>query len=96
MSSISLNDVKRLAQLSALAVSDDEAESLRQQLEEILGYVTLLDEVDTTGILPTYQVTDRENITRPDEIKDYHVTRDELLKNAPETENGHIKVKRVL
>ncbi|MGB3023420.1 MAG: Asp-tRNA(Asn)/Glu-tRNA(Gln) amidotransferase subunit GatC [Candidatus Saccharimonadales bacterium] len=97
MSAISLNDVKRLAQLSALAINDDQAESLRKQLEEILGYVAQLDEVDTTGVGPTYQVTDLENVTRPDILETNHcLSRDELLKNAPDTLDGHVKVRRVL
>lgn len=96
MSAITVDDVKKLAQLSALDVSDQDAESLRGQMEEILGYVAQLDEVDTTGVEPTYQVNSLENVTRPDEIKDYHLNRDELLRNAPETEGGQIKVKRVL
>ena len=96
MSSITIDDVKRLAQLSALTVSDKEAESLRRQIGDILGYVEQLNEVDTTGLEPTYQVTELENVTRKDEIKDYGVTKEELLQNAPETEDGQIKVKKVL
>lgn len=96
MSSITIDDVKRLAQLSALTVSDKEAESLRRQIGDILGYVEQLNEVDTTGLQPTYQVSEIENVTRPDEIKDYGVSREKLLENAPDTENGQIKVKKVL
>ncbi len=96
MSSITIEDVKRLAQLSALNVTDDEAEALRKQLGDILGYVEQLDEVDTSGLEPTYQVTGLENVTREDEIKDYKLTREDLLKNAPDIENGQIKVKKVL
>lgn len=96
MSSITIDDVKRLAQLSALTVSDTEAESLRRQIGDILGYVEQLNEVDTTGLEPTYQVSEIENVTRKDEIKDYGVSREALLQNAPATENGQIKVKKVL
>ncbi len=96
MSSISIDDIKKLAQLSALTVKDDEAEALRLQLENILGFVEELNEVDTTGVEPTYQVTGLENVTREDEIIDYKLDRDALLKNAPDQQGGHIKVKRVL
>ncbi len=96
MSAITIDDVKRLATLSALTINDEQAESLRAQLEEIIGYVEQLNEVDTTGIEPTYQVTGLENVTRPDTIEDYHVDRDDLLKNAPATQDGHVKVKKVL
>ncbi len=96
MSAITIDDVKRLAALSALMVSDDEAESLRSQLQDILGYVEQLDEVDTAGVEPTYQVTGLENVTRPDVVGQSNIDRDNLLKNAPATHDGHIKVKKVL
>ncbi|MFZ2494236.1 MAG: Asp-tRNA(Asn)/Glu-tRNA(Gln) amidotransferase subunit GatC [Candidatus Saccharimonadales bacterium] len=96
MSAITIDDVKRLAALSALTVSDDEAESLRSQLQDILGYVEQLDEVDTAGVEPTYQVTGLENVTRPDVVGQSNIDRDNLLKNAPATHDGHIKVKKVL
>lgn len=96
MSSITIDDVKRLAQLSALYVTDEEAESLRRQIGDILGYVEQLNEVDTTGLEPTYQVTGLENVTRKDEIKDYGVSQEALLKNVPETQDGQIKVKKVI
>lgn len=96
MSSITIDDVKRLAQLSALYVTDEEAEALRRQIGDILGYVEQLNEVDTTGLEPTYQVTGLENITRKDVIKEYGVSQEALLQNAPDVQNGQIKVKKVL
>ncbi|MFZ1812527.1 MAG: Asp-tRNA(Asn)/Glu-tRNA(Gln) amidotransferase subunit GatC [Candidatus Saccharimonadales bacterium] len=96
MTAITIDDVKRLATLSALVITDQQAEALRKQLDDILGYVAQLDDVDTTGVEPTYQVGGLENVMRDDTIKDYHVSRDDLLKNAPALEDGSIKVKRVL
>ncbi len=96
MSSITIEDVKKLAKLSALTISDTEADALRSQLEEILGFVSKLSEVDTTGVEPTYQVTGLSNVWRKDEVVDYGLGRDALLKNAPDQQDGQIKVKRVL
>lgn len=96
MSSITIQDVKKLAKLSALTISDTEADALRSQLEEILGFVSKLSEVDTTGVEPTYQVTGLSNVWREDEVLDYGLDRDALLKNAPDQQDGQIKVKRVL
>ncbi len=96
MSSISINDVKRLADLSAITVSDDEASALLSQLNEILGFVEQLNEVDTGGVEPTYQVTGLENVMREDEVIDYGLNREDLLKNTPDSQEGQIKVKRVL
>ncbi len=96
MSTISIADVQKLAQLSALTITDDQAQTMTDELNEILGYVEQLSEVDTDGIEPTYQVNGLENITRPDEIKDMSVSQENLLKNAPEQQDGSIKVPRVL
>lgn len=96
MSSITIQDVKKLAKLSALTISDTEADALRSQLEEILGFVSKLSEVDTTGVEPTYQVTGLANVWREDKVVNYGLDRDALLKNAPDQQDGQIKVKRVL
>lgn len=86
----------KLASLSALHVSDDEAKKLQAELQNILKFVEQLDSVDTTGVEPTYQVTGLEDVWREDEIIDYGLDRDALLKNAPDSQDGQIKVKRVL
>jgi len=96
MTQISIEDVHHLAQLSSLQLDTTEAESLRTDLQEILGYVEQLSELDTTGVEPTYQVTDLQNVWRDDVIDDYGVTRDELLALAPVTEDNQIKVPKVL
>lgn len=96
MTAISLDDVKKLAKLSALQVSDDEAEALRSQLEDIIGFVGKLSEVDTKGVEPTYQVTDLQNIWREDIVIDYGLSQSDLLKNAPDQQDGQIKVRRVI
>ncbi len=96
MNAISINDVKHLATLSALSITDQEAEQMRTQLSEILGYFEQLNEVDTTGIEPTYQVGGLENVMRTDTIKDYGVNREDLLRSAPASESGQVKVGRVL
>ncbi|HET7529122.1 MAG TPA: Asp-tRNA(Asn)/Glu-tRNA(Gln) amidotransferase subunit GatC [Candidatus Saccharimonadales bacterium] len=96
MAKLSREDVLKLAALSKLRLSDEEIESLRGQLSEILSYVEVLNSVDTAGLSPTYQVTGLKNVSRPDEEKDYGYKPDELLKNAPAVEDNQFKVKRVL
>lgn len=96
MTTISLDNVKKLASLSALKVSDEEAVKLQSELQNILKFVEQLDAVDTTGVEPTYQVTGLTNVWRDDEIIDYGLSREQLLKNAPDEQDGQIKVKRVL
>lgn len=96
MTTISLESIKKLAILSALSISDEEAVRLQSELQNILGFVEQLNSIDTTGVEPTYQVTGLENVWRDDELIDYGLSREALLKNAPDSQNGQIKVKRVL
>lgn len=93
---ISAQDVSYIAGLAKIAVSDEEAKKLQQELAAILAYVAQLDDLDTTGVEPTYQVTGLSNVTREDTIIDYGVSQKELLKNAPRVQDNQIKVPKVL
>ena len=96
MNAISIDDVKKLAMLSALELSDDEIKAMQVDLTQILNYVEQLRTVDTDQVEPTYQVHGLTTVTRPDEIIDYGVSQQALLKNAPEQEAGAGVVPRVL
>jgi aspartyl-tRNA(Asn)/glutamyl-tRNA(Gln) amidotransferase subunit C len=96
MNAISIDDVKKLARLSALDMSDEETVSMQTDLTQILGYVEQLQAVNTDGIEPTYQVHYLETITRLDEVLDYGISQEELLKNAPKQADGSVVVPRVL
>ncbi len=96
MAKLSKDDVLKLARLARLHLSDEEIEQFQDEINAILAYVEQLQNVDVEGLEPTNQVTGLVNVTRPDEEIDYGATPEELLKNAPATEKGHIKVKRVI
>lgn len=96
MTQISTNDVQHLAQLSSLQLEEAEVESLRSDLESIVGYIEQLSELDTTGVEPTYQVTDLENVWRDDIVDNYGISKDTLLSLAPDAEAEQIKVPKVL
>ena len=96
MSTITTDDVRHLAQLSNLQLADDEVENLRGDLENILGYIEQLGELDTSGEEPTYQVTALENVWRDDEVQTSSVTRERLLSLAPEQADNSVKVPKVL
>lgn len=89
-------DVLKLAQLARLHLTAAEQEQFRKEIETILGYVEQLQEVDLGNLPATNQVTGLENVMRADEVKIYGAAPKELLKNAPATLDGHIKVRRVL
>ena len=96
MTYISTDDVQHLAQLSSLQLAPEEAASLQTDLEAIIGYIQQLSELDTTGVEPTYQVTDLQNVWRDDVVNTYGVDRATLLARAPEVEAKQIKVPKVL
>ncbi len=96
MTQITRDDVRHLAQLSSLQLGDDETETLRADLENILGYIEQLSELDTSGVEPTYQVTDLQNVWREDVVDNYGVGRDTLLALAPAMDAQQVKVPKVL
>ena len=96
MVNISDDDVRYLAQLSGLQLEGSEIEPLARDMENILGYVETLNELDTEGVEPTYQVTDLENVWRDDEVRANVVGRDQLLSLAKKQRDNQIEVPKVL
>lgn len=96
MARLTNNDVLKLAKLAKLDLTSEEADSLAQEITDILGHVEQLQEVDVDGLKPTYQVSGLKNVTRSDTVKIYEATSEDLLKNVPAKESDQIKVKRVL
>lgn len=96
MTQISRDDVRHLAQLSSLQLSDDEAANLQVDIQNILKYVEQLSSLDTSGVEPTYQVTGLTNVWRDDTVIDYGVSREQLLALAPEQSSNQVKVPKVL
>ena len=96
MTVISRDEVQHLAQLSSLQLSDDETTNLQKDIENILNYIQQLDELDTTGVEPTYQVTGLENIWRDDTVVQSSVSRETLLSLAQDKTLDSVKVPKVL
>ncbi len=96
MAALTPQDILKLAKLARIQVTEDELQRYSKELSAILEYVEQLGKVDTKDLKPTYQVTGLTDVMRPDELYDYGVTAEELLKNAPAQENGQIKVKRMI
>lgn len=96
MAKLTREDVLKLARLARLHLSDEEIEQFQGEISAILQYIEQLQTVDVGDLEPTNQVTGLTNVMRPDVEKSYGATPEELLKNAPATQDGHIKVKRML
>ncbi len=96
MSTVSNDDVRGLAQLSNIQLSDEETESLKVDIANILTYIDMLGELDTEGVEPTYQVNGLQNVFRADEVNQGAVKREHLLALAPESLDNQVKVPKVL
>lgn len=96
MTTISRDDIIKLAVLGNLKLSDSEIDTLQTDLHAILGYVQQLDELDTTGVTPAYQVSGLTNVFRNDEVNAGTVSRETLLALAPSSQQNQIRVPKVL
>ena len=99
---ITREEIDHLAKLSDFSLSEEEKDSLGSDLQNIIGYISQLSELDTEGVEPTYQVFEMENIWREDEILPQDADREELLNLAPAylgnigTQDNQIKVPKGL
>ena len=91
---ITKKDVEHVANLARIKLSDEETEKFTKQLGDIIKYVDQLNEVDTTGIEPMAHPYPLVNVVRED-LAEHKITKEELLKNAPEEENFFFKVPKI-
>jgi aspartyl-tRNA(Asn)/glutamyl-tRNA(Gln) amidotransferase subunit C len=88
-------DVRYVAELARLALSDDEQARMLHQLSSILESMEILNEVDTSAIPPTAQVIEARTVMRPDVVRP-SLPREVALRNAPASEEGYFRVDAVL
>ena len=89
------NTARYLASLSNITLSDSDLANLKGDLEKIVGYISELGSLDTSGVEPTYQVTGLTNVWRED-VVDQQLPREELLKLATNRTDTAVKVPKVL
>jgi aspartyl-tRNA(Asn)/glutamyl-tRNA(Gln) amidotransferase subunit C len=87
--------VLRIAKLARIEVADEATDGLAKELNVIMDWVEQLSEVDTDGVEPMTSVVDITLPLRTDEVH-AAVQRDELLSNAPNTDNGFFVVPKVV
>lgn len=75
-------DIRYVADLARLAITDDEAERFQGELDDILAYVEQLNELDVSGIEPTAHANPRFNVMRDDRAVP-GLPREEMIANAP-------------
>ncbi|WPZ18674.1 Asp-tRNA(Asn)/Glu-tRNA(Gln) amidotransferase subunit GatC [Geobacillus subterraneus] len=95
MSRISIEQVKHVADLARLAITEEEAEMFTKQLDAIITFAEQLNELDTENVPPTSHVLDMRNVMRED-IPVLGLPREEVLKNAPDQQDGQFRVPAIL
>ncbi len=92
---ISRDQVVHVGRLARLGLTDAEIDRLTTQLSDILDHFEALAAVDTNGVEPTAHPLPLQNVMRPDSVAP-SLRRDDALGNAPEVEDGLIRVRAVL
>ena len=87
--------VHRIARLARLAITDEEAARLEQELSGILDWVAQLDEIDTGNVAPMTRVAAVNMKQRKDEVTDGFCAED-ILKNAPQADDGYFVVPKIV
>jgi len=88
-------NVRHTAQLARLELTDAEAEKFQSQLNQVLGYVRKLEEVDVSGVEPTAHSSQVHNVFREDASREWF-TPEVALSNAPRQANQLFIVPKVL
>ena len=92
---IDREQVRHVARLARLELTEEEETQLTKELVDILSYVEQLGELDTEDVPPTMHALDIPASLRADEAKVFG-DREEILSNAPERENDFFKVPQLL
>lgn len=93
--SVSKDDVRKVARLSRIAVTEDHVEELAGELNSILGWIDQLNEVDVEGVEPMTSVVETTLPMREDVVTDGNI-QDQVLANAPRTEDGFFVVPKAV
>jgi aspartyl-tRNA(Asn)/glutamyl-tRNA(Gln) amidotransferase subunit C len=88
-------EVRHVAMLARLGLSDEEVGRMREQLGQVLGYIDALQKIDTSQVAPTAQVGGHADVMRPDEPRPSFPD-ERVLANAPASEEPYFKVPAVL
>ncbi len=93
--SVDTQTVNKIARLARIAISEEEASRLAPELDNILGWIEQLGEVDTAGVEPMTAVIANTLRLRDDVVDDGGV-REQLMANAPQAEHGFFTVPKVI
>ena len=92
---ISLEQVRHVAKLARLSLTDEQSERFAGQLESILEYVAKIEQVDVKGVEPMAHVLPMKNVLREDVVGE-SLPVEEVLKNAPDRDGPFFKVPKII
>jgi len=89
-------DVEKLANLSRIKITPVERDILLKDLDAILGYVSELQEAAKDAVDPDYGFQENIHLREDENPHDMGLFTDAILENAPDTQDGYLKVKKIL
>ncbi len=92
---LTIEEVKHIAELARLELTEEEAAHYRDQLAAILDYAAILQQVDTSAVVATATVLPLRNVMRPDLVEP-SLPREDTLANAADVAEGCFRVKAIL
>ena len=92
---LSEDDVRHLASLARIGMTDDDVQKFRTDLSSILDHFDVLAAIDTDGVEPTNNGADLLNVMVADQARD-SATHDQTMANAPRAEDAYFRVRAVL
>ena len=95
MAKLTKEEVKHVANLARLAISEEEAEKFAEQLGKITDFAEQLNELDTTNVEPTTHVLPLVNVMRED-VAVKGLDREVMMLNVKEQEDGQVKVPAIM
>ncbi len=87
--------IDKLANLARLQFNPQEKEDIKKDLQQMIGFIDKLNELDTTGVEPLLHVSENINVLREDEVEGT-ISREEAFRNAPLHDEQFFKVPKVI
>lgn len=92
---VTTETIDNLAKLARLQFSEEEKEELKKDLEQMIGFIDKLNELDTEGVEPLMHMSPRVNVLREDVVQG-SISRGEALLNAPQKNDAFFLVPKVI
>lgn len=92
---MNIEEVRKVASLARLSLTDEELTTYGEQLTQILGYVAMLDDVDISDAAPMPHAIELQNVFRNDDTRP-SLAREDALGNAPKTDGQYFQVPQIL